>query len=118
MSPFIRNLLILAAIALLIVVLQAETAVATAGTLLRFAFFIAIAVVAYFFWRDIGRREIETWETRRQWVFYGAVALLVVDIGWLVIGHLSGRDFLAFLVVAAASVYAGVRTWLDGKRLV
>ena len=118
MSPFIRNLLILAAIAALIVVLQAETAVATAGTLLRFAFFIAIAVVAYFFWRDIGRREIETWQTRQQWVFYAAVALLVVDIGWLVVGHLSGRDFLAFLVVAAASVYAGVRTWLDGKRLV
>jgi hypothetical protein len=118
MSPFVRNLLILAGVALVIVVLQAETALATAGTLLRFAFFIAIAVVAYFFWRDIGRREIETWQTRQQWVFYGAVALLVVDIGWVVVGHLSGRDFLAFLLVAAASVYAGVRTWLDGKRLV
>jgi hypothetical protein len=118
MSPFIRNLLILAGIALVIVVLQAETALATAGTLLRFAFFIAIAVVAYFFWRDIGRREIETWQTRQQWVFYGAVALLVADIGWVLIGHPSGRDFLVFLLVAAASGYAGVRTWLDGKRLV
>jgi hypothetical protein len=118
MSPFIRNLLILAAIAVVIVVLQAETALATAGVLLRFAFIIVIGVVAYFFWRDLGRREIETWQSRQQWVFYGAVALLVADIGWLLLGHLSGRDFLAFLIVAAASIYAGVRTWLDGKRLV
>jgi hypothetical protein len=118
MSPFVRNLLILAAIAAVIVVLQAETALATAGTLLRFAFFIAIAVVAYFFWRDIGRREIETWQGRQQAVFYGAVALLVVDLGWLFVSHPSGRDFLAFIVVAAVSVYAAVRTWLDGKRLV
>ena len=118
MTPFVRNLLILAAIAAVIVVLQAETALATAGTLLRFAFIIAIAVVAYFFWRDIGRREIETWQTRRQWVFYGAAALLVVDIGWIMLGHLKGLDALAFIVVAAICVYAGWRTWRDGKRLV
>lgn len=116
-SPFVRNLLILAGIAVLIVVLQAETALATAGTLLRFAFFIAIAVVAYFFWRDIGRREIETWGTRQQWVFYSAVALLVVDVGWLILGHPHGLDALAFIVVAAISIYAGVRTWREGRRL-
>jgi hypothetical protein len=118
MSPLVRNLLILAAIAAAIVVLNAETALATAGTLLRFAFFIAIAVVAYFFWRDTARREIETWETRKQAVFYGAVALFVVDLGWILIGHLKGLDALAFFVVAGVSVYAAVRTWLDGKRMV
>jgi len=118
MSPFVRNLLILAGIALVIVVLQAETALATAGTLLRFAFFIAIAVVAYFFWRDVGRREIETWPSRAQWVFYAAIALLVVDIGWWLFGHLSGRDALAFFLVAAACAYAAIRTWLDQRRLV
>jgi hypothetical protein len=118
MSPFVRNLLILAAIAALIVVLNQETALATAGTLLRFAFFIAIGVVAYFFWRDMGRHEIETWGGRQQAVFYGAVALFVVDLGWLLIGHLSGLDALAFFVVAGVCVYAAVRTWLDGKRLV
>jgi hypothetical protein len=117
MSPFIRNLLILAGIAALIVVLNQETALATAGTLLRFVFFIAIAVVAYFFWRDIGRREIETWSGRKQAIFYSAIALFVVDLGWLIIGHLSGLDALAFFVVAAISVYAAVRTWLDGRRL-
>ena len=46
------------------------------------------------------------------------VGLFVVDLGWLFVGHPSGRDFLAFIVVAAICVYAGVRTWLDGKRLV
>ena len=54
----------------------------TAATLLRFAFFIVIGVVAYFFWRDFGRREIETWPSRSSRVFYAAVALFVVDIGW------------------------------------
>lgn len=117
MSPFVRNLLILAAVAAVIVVLNQETALATAGTLLRFAFFIAIAVVAYFFWRDMGRHEIETWSGRQQVIFYCAVALFVVDLGWLVVGHPSGLDALAFVVVAVISGYAAVRTWLDGKRL-
>jgi amino acid transporter len=117
LNPFIRNLLILAAVAVVIVVLNQETALATAGTLLRFVFFIAIAVVAYFFWRDIGRREIETWSGRKQVIFYCAIALFVVDLGWFLIGHPSGPDALAFFVVAAVSVYAAVRTWLDGKRL-
>ena len=35
-----------------IVVFDQQTALVTAGTLLRFAFFIAIAIVAYFYWRD------------------------------------------------------------------
>jgi hypothetical protein len=118
MSPFVRNLLILAAIAAAIVALEAQTALVTASTLLRFAFFIAIAVVAYFFWRDFGRREIQTWDGWRQGVFYGAVALFVVDLGWYLTSHLDGRDVLAFLVVAAVSVYVGWRTWREGKRLV
>lgn len=118
MSPFVRNLLILAVVAAAIVVLNAETALATAATLVRFAFFIAIAVVAYFFWRDMGRREIELWPSLQQWVFYGAVALFVVDLGWFLFAHPQGRDALAFILVAAACVYAAVRTWLNQKRLV
>ena len=82
MSPFVRNLAILAVVALAIVLLNQETALVTAATLLRFAFFIVIGVVAYFYWRDFGRREIETWPTRPSRVFYAAVALFVVDIGW------------------------------------
>jgi hypothetical protein len=118
MTPFIRNLLILAAVALAIVLLNLETAVITASLLLRIAFIIAIAVVAYFYWRDFGRREISTWPQRAAWVFYAAVALLVVDIGWWMLGGLAGRNLLIALLVAAACGYAGYRTWRDQRNLV
>ena len=111
MTPFLRNLAILAAVAAVIVVLNQETALVTAAALLRVAFFIVIGVVAYFFWRDFARREIETWPSRAATVFYAAVALLVVDIGWFALATLSGRDALAFIVVAAICVYVGIRTW-------
>ena len=88
-SPFVRNLLILAAVALVIVVLNLETAVVTAGLLLRVAFIIAIAVVAYFYWRDFGRREISTWPPRATYVFYAAAGLLIVDIGWWMLAGLA-----------------------------
>jgi hypothetical protein len=110
-SPFLRNLVILAAVAVVIVVLNQETALATASTLLRFAFVIVVGVVAYFFWRDFGRREIETWPTRAARVFYGAAALLIVDIGWYMLAAPAGRDFLAFVVVAVVCVYLGWSTW-------
>jgi hypothetical protein len=118
MTPFIRNLLILAAVALVIVLLNLETAVITASLLLRIAFIIAIAVVAYFYWRDFGRREISTWPQRAAWVFYAAVALLVVDIGWWMLGGLAGRNLLVAILVAAACGYAGYRTWRDQRNLV
>ena len=117
MPPFVRNLLILAVVAAAIVVLNQETALATAGTLLRFAFFIVIGVVAYFVWRDFGRREIELWPSRQQWLFYAAIGLFVVDLGWFFLAHPQARDALAFFVVAGICVYVAVRTWLDQKRL-
>jgi hypothetical protein len=115
MSPFLRNLAILAGLALAIVLLNQETALVTAATLLRFAFFIVIGVVAYFFWRDIGRREIETWPTRSSRVFYAAVGLFVLDVGWWVVIGLTGRDVLAALVVGAICVYVGFTTWREQR---
>ena len=115
MNPFLRNLAILAALAAVIVVLNQETALVTAATLLRFAFFIVIGVVAYFFWRDFGRREIDTWPTRTATVFYCAVGLLVVDVGWYLVVGLAGRDLLAFLVVLAICLYVGIRTWREQR---
>ncbi|MFL5969348.1 MAG: hypothetical protein ACJ74L_07120, partial [Gaiellaceae bacterium] len=64
------------------------------------------------------RREIETWPTRAQWVIYVAVGLLVVDVGWWLTSSLAGRDALVFFLVAAACVYAGIRTWREQKQLV
>jgi|SRR5262245_29357561 len=115
-SPFVRNLAILALISLVIMVLNLETSLVTAAFLLRIAFFLAIAFVAYMLWRDFGRREIELWPRRAQWVFYGAAALLIVDLAWFFVTSLSGRDALAFFLVAAACVYAGFRTWRDQHR--
>ena len=114
-SPFLRNLAILAVVALLVVVLNQETALATAGTLLRFAFVIAIAIVAYFAWRDFGRREISTWPARQAGLFYAAIALLVVDVGWFMLSALNGRDALAFVAVLAVCAYVAIRTWRDQR---
>ena len=115
MNPFLRNLAILAVIALAIVILNQETALVTVAALLRFAFFIVIGVVAYFFWRDIGRREIETWPARSSRVFYAAVALLVLDIGWYAVLGVNGRDILAFVVVATICAYVCVTTWREQR---
>ena len=117
-NPFLRNLAILAIIAVLIVLLNFEVALATVGVLIGLAFFIVIGVVAYFFWRDIGRREIDTWTTRSSRVFYAAIALGVVDLGWWLLGHPSGRDALVFFVVAGVCIYVAVRTWRDQRSVI
>ncbi len=116
MSPFIRNLGILALVAVAIVVLNAETALATASILLKVAFFIVIAVVLYMFWRDVARHEIETWGDRQMRVFYAAVALLIVDAGWWIVRSPSGRNALISIVVAAICAYVGFSTWREQKR--
>jgi hypothetical protein len=116
-NPFFRNLAILAVIALAVVVLNQEVALSVVGALVRVAFFIAIAVVAYFFWRDFGRREISIWPSRAQWVFYIAIALLVVDLGVWFTSAPGGRDALELIVVGAISIYAAVRTWLEQRRV-
>ena len=56
--PFVRGMLIIAAVALVVVVLNLQTSLTTAALLVRIAFFLAIAFVAYMLWRDFGRREI------------------------------------------------------------
>jgi amino acid transporter len=116
MSPFLRNLGILALVAVLIVVLNAETALVTASLLLRVAFFLVIGIVIYFFWRDVGRHEIATWSDRNSRVFYVACALLVVDAGWWIWSAPQGPDALIAIVVAAVCAYVGVRIWREQRR--
>ena len=114
--PFARGMLVIAAVAGLIVVLNLETSLSPAALLVRVAFFLVIGLVAYMLWRDFGRREIGLWPTRAQWVFYGAIALFVVDLGWYFVHGVSGRDALVFFLVAAACIYAAVRTWREQHR--
>ncbi len=110
-SPFVRGLLVIAAIAAAIVFLNLETSLVTAGLLVRVAFFLAIALAAYMVWRDFGRREISLWPTRAQRIFYGAIGLFVVDLGWYFVRGVSGPDALVFFAVAGVCIYAAVRTW-------
>jgi hypothetical protein len=114
--PFVRGLLIIALIAAVIVVLDQERALTTASTLLRFAFYLAIAFVLYLLWRDFGRREISLWPRRPQVVFYGAVALLLADLAWYFATPLGGRNLLVFFLVFAAGIYAAIHTWRDQHR--
>jgi hypothetical protein len=115
-SGFWRGMAAIALVAVLIVVLDQQRSLVTAGTLLSVAFYLAIAVVCYLFWRDLGRREIATWPRRQQFVIYGALALFLADLGWWFSVSLSGRDLLAFILVAAACVVVGVRTWREQHR--
>jgi hypothetical protein len=114
--PFWRGMAIIAVVSGAIVGLDQEQSLVTAAELVRFAFFIAIAVAAYLLWRDFGRREIGLWPALQQRVFYAAVALFLVDLGWFFARTLSGRDLLAFFLVAAACIYAAVRTWREQHR--
>jgi hypothetical protein len=113
--PFARGMLVIAAIAAVIVALNLETSLTTAWLLVRVAFFLAIGFVAYMLWRDFGRREISLWPSRAQWIFYGAVGLFVVDLGWYFVRGVSGPDALVFFLVAGACIYAAVRTWRDQR---
>jgi len=116
-AGFWRGMAIVAAIAAVIVVFDQETSLLTAAILLQVAFYLVVVFAAYLLWRDFGRREIATWPNRQQYVFYAAVGLLAVDAGWLFYAHPSGRNLLAFFLVAAACVYAAVRTWREQQKL-
>ena len=99
----------------MIVALTLETSLVTASLLLQVAFVIALAFVAYMLWRDFGRRRSAVVAPGAV-VFYGAVALLVVDLGWFMLGSLSGLEALAFFLVAGGCGYAAFRTWRDAHR--
>lgn len=114
--PFLRGMGIIALIALAVVVLNLQTSLSTAATLVRFGFYLAIAFAVYMLWRDFGRREIGMWPQRSQVLFYGAVAVLLVDLGWVFATSLGGRNLLAFFVVAAVSSYVGIKTWREQHR--
>ncbi len=109
-SGFVRGMALIAAVALVIVLLSLEESVATAGALVRIAFFLAIAFFLFLLWRE-RRSEIATWSDHSQRVFYGAIVLAVTAIGvFLGIGA-NGPESVAFVAVLAACGYAIVMTW-------
>jgi hypothetical protein len=106
----VRGLAIVALIALAVVVLSLEPVLASIGGLLRIGFLLAIAFFLFLVWRE-RRGDLEAWSDRSRRVFYGAIALAVVDIGAaLGLGPTRG-DTIAFFAVLGCCAWAIVRTW-------
>ena len=112
MNPFVRGLLIVAAIAVVVVILQLQATLTALFLLAQIAFFLAIAFFVYLLWRE-RRSDIETWSSRAKLAFYGAAILAVVDLGAFFIDRPSGRDALAFFVVLIICAFAMFRVWRD-----
>jgi small-conductance mechanosensitive channel len=111
-SPFLRGLLILAAIAGLIVVFQLEQTLVALNILAKVAFLLAIVYFVFLTWRE--RREgIAMWPQRAQWVFYGAAVVAVADVGVYWYGGAVGYQVLAFVAILALCGIAMFRTWRD-----
>ena len=118
MNPTLRGFLIIAAIAGVIVLLSLEQTLVSLYLLARIAFFLAIAFVLYLLWRE-RRSDIGTWSTRARAVFYGAAALILVNLGvffWP--GRATaGPDALAFVLVLGFAGFAMWRVWKDERTL-
>jgi len=114
-NRMLRGLAIVALIALVIVLLSLEPVLATTGGLLRIAFFLAVAFFLFLVWRE-RRGDLEAWSERNRRLFYGAIALAVVDVGAAIGLSPSGVDALAFFLVLAGCVWAVVRVWRNEHR--
>jgi len=114
MNATLRGFLIIALIALVVVVLSLEQTLVSLRLLVSVAFFLAIAFVIYLFWRD-RRSDIDGWSRRSRLVFYGAAALIVVNLGaYFWPGRATaGPDALAFVLVLGLAGFAMWRVWRD-----
>ena len=117
MNPTVRGLLIIAALAAVIVALSLEQTLVSLYLIARIAFFLAIALVLYMLWRDRLRHEIGTWSRRSAFAFYGAFALILVDLGaYFWPGRATaGPDALAFVVVLGLCGFSMYRVWRDER---
>jgi len=115
-NPTVRGLLIVALIALAVMVLNLYATLAVVSGLLRIAFFLAIAFFIFMLWRE-RRGEIELWSQRSRWVFYGAAALILIDLGafFSPFRKVSLHGFAAFSFVAVLLIcgFSMWRVWRD-----
>src|SRR4051812_50004217 len=108
-NPFLRGMLILAAIAGLVVVFQLEQTLTALYILARVAFVLAIAYFIFLTWRE-QREGISMWSPRAQWVFYGAAVVAVADVGVYWYGGAGGYPGLALVAVPPPFGIAPLRT--------
>jgi small-conductance mechanosensitive channel len=112
MNPTLRGFLIIAAIVVVVMVLNLYGTLVAIGMLLRIAFFLAIAFFIYLLWRE-RRGEIGTWNAREQVVLYGSAVLIVAAVGSYFWHGFPGYDALGFIGVIACAGFAMFRVWRD-----
>jgi len=114
--PTLRGFLVIAAVVLVIMLLNLYTAAAAIGMLLRIAFFLAVAFFLFLMWRD-RRDEISTWSRREIVVFYGSAFLILGVIGLYFWHGWPGYEELGFIAVVACAGFAMWRVWRDRHNL-
>jgi hypothetical protein len=112
MNPTLRGFLIIAAVALVIIMLNLYVALASLLVLAQIGFFLAIAFFIYLLWRE-RRQDIETWPTRAKAAFYGGALLILVAIGVFVLDRPAGFSAIAFLATIVFSGFAMWRVWRE-----
>jgi small-conductance mechanosensitive channel len=113
----LRGLLIIAAVALVVVVLQLWMTLFALVILARLAFILAIAFVVFLMWRE-QREGISMWPQRAQVVFYGSAIVAVADVGAYWYRSARGMEVVAFLATLALCALAMFRTWREQHRYV
>ena len=110
LNPTLRGLLIVAAIALAIVLLNLYVALASLFLIAQIAFFLAIAFFVYLLWRD-RRGEIEVWPRHAKIAFYGGAFLIVFSLAAYFFHHATGPSAIAFLLTLGIAGFAMWRAW-------
>ena len=110
MNTTLRGFLIIAAIVLVVVVLQLYQTLAVVSLLARIAFLLALAFFVYLVWRE-RRAEIGGWPGRARLAFYGAAAIIVADVLTYSLIGASGLEAVAFLLALPICGYAMWRVW-------
>jgi ABC-type nickel/cobalt efflux system permease component RcnA len=111
-NPTVRGFAILVAVSIVIVALRLQATLNALYVIAKIAFLLAIAVFLFLLWRE-HRSEIDLWPGRAQAAFYGAAALIVLDIAAISFIDETGLDAVAFVLVLAAGIFALWRTWRD-----
>jgi hypothetical protein len=111
-GPTARGFLIIAAIALVVIVLNLYVTLAALYAIAGIAFFLAIAFFVYLIWRE-RREDIATWPLHSKLAFYGGALVIIVGLGGYFVSHPSGPDALAFLLAIVIAGFAMWRAWRD-----
>lgn len=112
LNPTVRGFAVIVLVAAAIVVLRLEATLVALRALIGILFVLAIGFFVYRVWRE-NRSSIATWSARAQVVFYGAAALILVDLAAAWWGGIPGLRLLAFLAVLGLCGFAMWRVWRD-----